>query len=207
MKNSALDVKTLGAKLRKLRESSGYSLRELSARSGIAVSFLSKVETGKASPTIMSLQRILEALNAEVTEFFRDESSEVSADAVLFPRGKMHVLEEEDRTWVYAFPSHPSVEIDLSYEEYQPHTGLEELERHPMDVCGLVLEGELTIEIPGHATYRARKGDGFYLKAGTPHISRNESGKVLRLVVAKPTRWARSGVSPASSGKPGRKRR
>lgn len=196
MKNSPLDVKIVGARFRKLREASGYSLRQLSARSGIAVSFLSKIETGKASPTIMTLQRVLEALNIELAEFFLEEPSEASADAIVFPRQHMKGLDEEDRTWIFAFPSHPSIEIELTLEEYQPHTQLEEVEHHPMDVCGIVLDGELTIEIPERGVYRARKNDGFYLKAGTPHISRNESGKVLRLVVAKPTRWVRSGVAP-----------
>ncbi len=198
MKNTSLDVKTIGARIRQLREASGYSLRQLSSRSGIALSFLSKIETGKASPTIMTLQRVLEALNVEVGEFFREEEAEASADSIVFAREDMKALEEEDRTWIFAFPSHPSVEVELTYEEYQPHTRIEEVEHHPMDVCGLVLDGELTIEIPERGTYVARRNDAFYLKAGTPHISRNKSDAVLRMVVAKPTRWARAGVVPQS---------
>lgn len=188
MKNSPLNVKTVGARLKSLRLARGYSMRELAARAGIAVSFLSKIEAGKASPTIMSLQKVLEALDVAVGEFFRDGTQENPADKVVFKREDMKALVEEDRTWLFAFPSHPDLGIELSYEEYKPRTRLVELERHPVDICGYVLAGELTLEIPHRGVFKAGKGDAFYLKAGTEHISRNRGRTTLKMVVAQSAR-------------------
>lgn len=185
MKETKTNPAQVGLMIRNRRKALGYSLRELSARSGIAASFLSKIENGKGSPTLMSLLRILEALDTDLTEFFQNGSTEDPSDAVVFPRGEMKAFFEEDRMWVLAFPSHPSIGIRMSYEEYKPRTRIEEVESHPMDVCGMVLEGELTLELPGRGIRRARTGDAFYIRANTPHISRNETDEVLRLVVVR----------------------
>ncbi len=189
MKNPLGDPKAVGARLKKLRESSDFSLRELSARSGIAASFLSKIEAGKASPTIMTLVRIVEALDLDVAEFFREGPVEDPAEAIVFPRKAMKALRGTDRHWVLAFPSHPSIQVELSYNEYEPQTRTQELERHPVDICGWVLKGQLTLDVPGRGVFRASKGDAFYIKAGTEHVSRNERSSTLQMVVARMTRW------------------
>ena len=185
MKFNAFDVKTVGNRLRKLRKTLGLSMRELAARADVAASFVSRIEAGKASPTIMTLQKLLEALGVEVVEFFQREDAPDPARQVVFKNTDMQALCEEDRRWVFAFPSHPDIGLVMTYEEYQPQTDLIELERHPRDTYGQVLSGQLTIEIPGRGTFTARRGDAFILKANTPHTSRNSGNSVLRIVAAQ----------------------
>ena len=48
-----------------------------------------------------------------------------------------------------------------------------------------VLEGELTIDIPGRGTFSAKRGDAFFLKANTNHTARNSGNSVLKLVAAQ----------------------
>ena len=57
-------------KLKHLRMQKGLTLSALAARAGIATSFLSKIEKGNATPTIVSLKKILEALRTNLEEFF-----------------------------------------------------------------------------------------------------------------------------------------
>jgi transcriptional regulator with XRE-family HTH domain len=177
------DKVAVATRLRALREEQGLSLRELASRSGLAVSFLSKIESGKASPTIMSLVKLLEALRIDVSDFFATRPGD--SDRIVYKRADMQSLEEEDRTWWYAFPNRPDFRITLAYEEYQPHSRVLEVERHKMDVCGLVIDGALTLEMPGKGTVVAEKNDAFYLKTGTSHVARNQGNKTLRMVVAQ----------------------
>lgn len=178
------DKAALGKRLREVREERGFSMRELASRAGVAVSFLSKIESGRTSPTIMSLVKILEALGTDVAGFFAQRSANDELP-IVFPRGGMKALEEVDRTWWYAFPSRPELKMILTYEEYAPTSRVLEQEEHKTDVCGLVLEGTLTLDVAGSGKVTARKGDAFYLRAGRRHVARNEGKKPLRLVVVQ----------------------
>lgn len=184
MKQDALSREVIAARLRKLREERHLSLRELASRAGVAVSFLSKIEAAKASPTIMSLVKILEALGVEVATFFGGAPA-AGAQPVVYKRAEMRALREVDRTWWYAFPDRPELQMILTYEEFKPRSRVSEVESHRTDLCGYVVEGTLTFELPGRGTVQAEAGDAFYLPAGLEHISRNDAARTLRLVVVQ----------------------
>jgi transcriptional regulator with XRE-family HTH domain len=185
MKNTKYDVNIVGDRLKRIREELGISMRELAAKADVAASFVSRVEAGKASPTIMTLQKLLGALEVEVVDFFQREHVPDPAEQVVFRQRDMQTLCEADRQWTFAFPSHPDIGLVMTYEEYQPETGLVEVERHTRDTYGQILSGQLTIEIPGRGTFIAKRGDAFFLKAGTKHASQNSGKSVLKMVVAQ----------------------
>lgn len=57
--------------LRRMREQAGLSLKDLSDRSGLAVPTIAKHELGYANPSYDSMERIIDALNAEPDVFFK----------------------------------------------------------------------------------------------------------------------------------------
>ena len=63
-------MEDISIKLKHLRLQKGLTLNALARRAGIATSFLSKIEKKEASPTIVSLKKILEALGMDLEEFF-----------------------------------------------------------------------------------------------------------------------------------------
>ena len=63
----------LGSELKKLRKSREMTLKELSAESGLSISFLSQVERGLRTLTFTSLKKISEALDINVNFFFDDK--------------------------------------------------------------------------------------------------------------------------------------
>ncbi len=183
IKNRAVSDE-IGKRIRALRQKMGFSMRECASRAGIAVSFLSKVEAGKASPTLMTMQKILEALEMDLGAFFGDR---VGRDPrpLVFPHRAMKLAQDHDRTWCFAFPRRSDIKLTLTHEEYRPQTRVVECEHHLMDLAGLVLEGELTLEIPGEAIHRVRKNDAFYLPAGQKHMVRNEGRRPLKMVAVQ----------------------
>ena len=72
---------TLGALLRSLRAREGWTLKEMSAKSGIPVSTLSKVEHDRLTLTYDRLQQLSRRLGMRMSELFA-ESDEESAPAV-----------------------------------------------------------------------------------------------------------------------------
>ena len=65
-------VPNLGQTIRKLRLSRVMEQNELAGKVGITQSHLSKIETGKANPSLRILRKIADALNVDPTHFFGD---------------------------------------------------------------------------------------------------------------------------------------
>ena len=179
-----LNPDDIGSRIRELRLSKKLSLRALAQKSSVAVSFLSKVEAGRGSPTLATLLKILEALDTTAPAFLATQGGQ--ADDVLIQRHTdMKVLDDGDRFWRYLFPNTPGVKAVMTYEEYRPHTQHVESEQHAADVCGLVLAGTLSLNLAGQATRVVNAGDSFYIRAGTRHTASNRGTELLRLVVTE----------------------
>jgi transcriptional regulator with XRE-family HTH domain len=58
----------VGLNLQRLRREKGLSQEELADRAGIHQTYLSGVERGKRNPTVSVLQRIAEALGADIED-------------------------------------------------------------------------------------------------------------------------------------------
>lgn len=184
MNQRKLNTEDVRIRLKQLREQRDLSMRELASRADLSVSLISKVESGKVSPTVMTLQKILDGMDVDLYDFLLDGSGPDLSEQIVFRAADMAVTEDEEHKWMYALPKHPDIGMQLTYEEYQPHTTTVEQEHHKSDICGFVISGELTIDIVGRGKYVARKGDAFYIKAGQPHIARNDGDRVLKLVTA-----------------------
>ncbi len=64
-----MDVRErVGLNLQRLRREKGLSQEELADRAAIHQTYLSGVERGRRNPTISVLQRIAEALDADITD-------------------------------------------------------------------------------------------------------------------------------------------
>ena len=63
----------IGKKLKELRLQNDLTLGDLASRSELTKGFLSQVERNLTTPSIATLQDILEALGSNLSEFFREE--------------------------------------------------------------------------------------------------------------------------------------
>ena len=61
---------SVGDAVRRLRDGQRISVRTLAAKAGFSPSFISQVENGQASPSINSLERIVNCLGVSLGEFF-----------------------------------------------------------------------------------------------------------------------------------------
>lgn len=177
-----LSTKDIGLKLKWLRQERKWSMNELAEKAGLAVSYISKLESGGACPTVMTLQHLLAAMDVNIYEFFRARQDTDPSEQVLFRRQEMASVRDDDREWWFAFPRHPNIGVELTDEEYRPHTQITEKETFRGDICGLVIAGELTLEVVNRGVFKVRAGDAFYVKAGHLHAGRNDGDQPLRIV-------------------------
>lgn len=77
---------TLGAVMRELRARFGWTLKEMSAKTGIPVSTLSKVEHDRLTLTYDKLQQVSQRLNMRMSDLFAEGAGGSSGQAVLARR-------------------------------------------------------------------------------------------------------------------------
>lgn len=68
---------TIGSKLKALRTSKKYTLKQLSEEAGLSIGFLSQIERGMSSIAIDSLSKIADILGVPLSSFFEDTAAAV----------------------------------------------------------------------------------------------------------------------------------
>lgn len=71
---------SVGKRILRLRLEANRTQREISEVTGLAVSYLSRLENGRITPTIPTLTKIANALSVDVTAFFGQEPALESGD-------------------------------------------------------------------------------------------------------------------------------
>lgn len=61
----------IGREVRAFRQQSGMTIADLSARTGLSIGMLSKIENGNTSPSLSTLQALAHAMSVPLTSFFR----------------------------------------------------------------------------------------------------------------------------------------
>ncbi len=158
------------------------TLAELAERTGLTASLLSQVERDVTTPSIATLRKIADALGTAVGYFFEDEGKPESIGlrgkaygkrSPVVHEGERKILSPTSGVTFYLLNPDMSGPIEFIYDVFEPgaSTG-EEPYTHPGVECGLILEGELEVQV-GEDTYVLRKGDSITFSSETPHRKTN----------------------------------
>jgi transcriptional regulator with XRE-family HTH domain len=178
-----------GARLQKLRAKSGVSLREASRKANLSASSLSAIEKGRSSPTLATMQRILQALGTNFADFF---GTPAAPDLhPVFRSDAMATIRDPHRIYTLLFPRREDLRFEALHETLSPREAAPEWETHAFDVGGVLLKGgPVRLEIEGRGEWRIRRGDAFYIKAGEKHRACNEgTGNAVQVTIMCPLRY------------------
>lgn len=167
----------IGHKVKQLRIQKNLTLEELASRCELTKGFLSQLERNLTSPSISTLNDILEALGSSLSDFFKDEKQ----DQFIFKKDDFFTDERETHTIHWIVPNTQKnemepilVELPCGGESFQvaPHSGEE---------FAYVMEGAVVLHV-GEKRFTLRKGETFYLKGREFHSISNQhkaTAKVL----------------------------
>ena len=80
---------SIGTRVMQIRNQKGVSQRQLSLRSGIAGSYLSRIENRHLEPRPKTLRKIAEALGVPLAEFFQDRDESLpGVQCLITPSGR-----------------------------------------------------------------------------------------------------------------------
>jgi transcriptional regulator with XRE-family HTH domain len=168
-----MDELNLAPRLRALREGRRLSLRELSRRTDIAVSFLSALEAGRNNVSVAKLKTILGALGMTLGEFFRPDAG--TPEQVVYRKDELAEIAgaAPGISFREVAAGRPKRALQFLVERYESgaDTGSEGY-RHDAEEAGVVLKGTLELTVAGR-TYVLRAGDAYYFDSRQPHRFRN----------------------------------
>jgi len=162
--------------LKKLRVQRGWTLKEVSRRTGYPVSTLSKIENDRVSLTYDKLTRISAGLEVDFSRLFGAHEDAHDGVGILGRRsvaraGEGNLIESKNYTHIY-----PAAEllnkriipivVDVrarSLEEFG------ELVRHSGEEYIYVLEGEIDVHTSVYAPVHLKTGDSIYLDSTMGH--------------------------------------
>lgn len=163
----------LGTRLRDLRRHHGWTLRDLSARSGLAVSTLSKVERNQMSLTFDRVVQLAEGLGVGVAELFAPNAPEPAVTArraVSRPgEGVLQTTSNYDYRYLCTDIAHKRMVPILARIRARSMVEFGPLVRHAGEEFIYVLEGEVEVHTEHYDVARLPPGGSIYLDSTMGH--------------------------------------
>lgn len=178
----------IGRKIRELRQKKDWTLADLAKHSKVALSTLSRIETGKMTGTLESHIDIAKALGVRLPELYAQmdpnqppvethRASEQPAKVVA-NKGAHYALLTANALQKKMLPAFLHLPPHKSTQADQGVVGTEKLV--------YLIKGQLELTV-GQETIPLKAGDSAYLQADHPHLFKNTgSTPAVALVVSTP---------------------
>jgi transcriptional regulator with XRE-family HTH domain len=189
----------LGERLQAVRRHHGWSLRRLAASSGLSVTTVHQIETGRTSPGLGTLQSLATALGVPLGALLDDQAAAAPAvhlaaterEAVTISGGRLERLAS-------GLPSQRLRGLVLTLEPRQD-TGSAPIQ-HPGQELVMGLEGACLYEVAGRR-YSLDRGDSLLFEATQPHRALNPRSRPTRILLVlyapeEEPRWIEPHVMP-----------
>lgn len=172
----------LGTKIKRLRLQNNLTQEELADRCELTKGYISQLENELTSPSITTLEDILNALGTTFADFFKDEKEE----KVVFTEAEFIEKVADTHKIEWLVPNAQKNEMEPIRVTVEPHTTLEEDVPHEGEEFGYVISGRVWLHM-GQAAYCVKKGEVFYFTSDKPHRLENRTNeKAVVLWVASP---------------------
>lgn len=182
--DDGIDMLQLGARVRHARLLKGLRMREVADAVGCDESMISKIEAGKVLPSLVMLNKIVTALDRDLSSFFGLEIDQhrlvqragermvVTGDALRSGRGV---------SYERLVPLAAGNLLEANIHNVEPGGEKIDLITHQGEAVGILIDGEIELTIDG-TTYQMATGDSFFFKAHLANSYRNLGKTVARIV-------------------------
>ena len=176
--------RSIGERIRALRNRHDLTLDELSQRSGVSRAMISRIERAEASPTAALLARLCEALGLSLSAFFADDEA---AGSPLVRRADQKLWRDPHTGYLRRSVSPPGTpsRVDIVEVEFPPRARVSFPPREESRVMTQhvwLFEGALEMII-GETVHRLYPGDCLYMDIGDAFDFHNPSDKPARYAV------------------------
>lgn len=167
----------IGNKIKQIRTQQDLTLEELASRCELTKGFLSQLERNLTSPSINTLNDILEALGSSLAEFFAEEKDE----KFTFKEEDFFVDVREGYTVNWIVPNTQKNKMEPILVELFQGGKTFEVEPHNGEEFGYVADGTVIL-VCDDKRYELHKGETFYLLGRSFHYLYNNRKKTAKII-------------------------
>lgn len=174
-----------GQRLRRARKAKGMRLHELAEAAGCSESMISKIENGKARPSLTTLHALCRVLDTTIASFF----SSNGGSQIVSQQGTRPILSTSSPgsppgiRFERIVPAGDGRQMEANIHIIPPGVGTKGKIVHEGEEFGYVITGELELTVD-QSVYILREGDSFSFYSDTPHGYRNPSRGETRVLWA-----------------------
>lgn len=158
----------IGKKIKRLRVANQLTLEELANRSELTKGFLSQVERNLTSPSVTTLEYIVEALGCTMHEFFTEEKYE----QITFEEEDFFVNTQDGYIINYIIPNAQKNDMEPILIELESGQYSMEVNPHEGQEFGYILSGRVKFYY-GSREFNLKKGNTFYINGNRAHKLKN----------------------------------
>lgn len=167
----------LGSKLKELRIRNDLTLEELASRSELTKGFLSQVERDLTSPSISTLEDILEALGTSLAEFFQEEKEE---QIVFHTQDFFEDVKDEYKIeWI--IPNAQKNEMEPILLTLFPNQKSQIIQSHMGEEFGYILKGNVILH-RDNKKYKLKTKETFYIDGKSSHYLENAGNSEAKIL-------------------------
>jgi transcriptional regulator with XRE-family HTH domain len=164
---------TLGTKVLDLRKQRGWTLIQLSERSGLSASALSKIERDKLSPTYANLVRLARGLEASPSELFCGSDSGQLQDSrpsvMKIDDGEFIKNNNQDILYLHTKLLARSMTPIIATHHARTLEDFGPMLMHNGEEFCYVLSGIIEVHTGDHSPIRLQAGESIYFDGNMPH--------------------------------------
>ncbi|MBR6072455.1 MAG: cupin domain-containing protein [Acholeplasmatales bacterium] len=167
----------VGNKIKERRKLLQLTQQELANRCELTKGYISQLESDSVSPSLETLEIILEVLGMNLSDFFKDDNNH----KIIFTKEEQYQKQFDNylQTWLVPTSQEHVMEpicVELhelgeTFHDY-PHTGEE---------FGYVIEGEILV-IYGDEVLTCKSGESFYFISNKNHYIKNNSDSIAKVI-------------------------
>jgi len=161
----------IGERIRNLRQLSNLTQEELAERANLTKGFISQIERDLTSISLDSLIPILEALDENISDFFREASQE---KIVYREKDRVAIEKEKIEKFELLVPGSTNRRLEPILLTLRKGESTPKEKPHEGEEFGLVLRGRVNLRF-GREILKLKKGECFYLSAEKEHWLHNSS--------------------------------
>lgn len=168
----------IGKKIKDLRNRNGLTQQELADRAELTKGFISQLERGQVSPSVVTLLDLIECLGSTASEFFKEAEEE---QIVYSEKGFFEKIDEAGNSIQWIVPTAQGNQMEPLLVVVQPHQSLDEDKPHAGEEFGYVIAGRLTLYL-GDKVYHVKAGESFYYPAKRKHRIENPGSRPAKFI-------------------------
>mgnify|MGYP001828429191 FL=1 len=170
----------IGHKLKRLRVSNSLTQGELASRTDLSKGFISQIENDSASPSIATLEDILEVLGTSPTEFFSDIDS---CEKVVYSKTDRVLTPDSNKKFQIELliPGFGKRKMDPVLVSIKPNEESFKDPVHEGEELGFLLKGKIELNLEDKI-YTLAEGDCFYFAADKKHSITNRGKQTAQIL-------------------------